>query len=78
MRNSVLKFAILAGGTAAFVISAVQFADAKTTKPKPKPTYEEAWSICTKELDRSHILKVDAGQRYAAGGACMHRYGYQP
>jgi hypothetical protein len=47
-------------------------------KTKPKPTYEEAWKICNTELDHSHILKVDAGQRYAAGAACMHRYGYRP
>ncbi len=46
-------------------------------KIKKKPTYEEAWTLCTAELDRSHILKADAGQRYAAGAACMLRHGYR-
>ena len=61
--------------TVAAALGAVQPAAAKT---KPKPSYEEAWKICNTELDHSHILKVDAGQRYAAGAACMHRYGYRP
>jgi hypothetical protein len=45
-------------------------------KQAAHPTYEQAWGICTKELDRNHIPRQDAGQRQAAGGACMHRYGY--
>ncbi|MGA7431560.1 MAG: hypothetical protein WBW35_14115 [Xanthobacteraceae bacterium] len=47
-----------------------------SAKKKAHPTYEQAWGICTKELDRNHIPRQDAGQRQAAGGACMHRYGY--
>ena len=74
MRNSGLMVAILAGGAAAMLIGAVQIADAKA---KPKPTYEEAWKLCTEQMDRSKILKQDAGQRYAAGGACMMKYGYR-
>jgi hypothetical protein len=45
-------------------------------KVAAKPTYEQAWGICTKEMDRNHILRADATQRYAAGAACMHRHGY--
>jgi hypothetical protein len=48
----------------------------KVKKVAAKPTYEEAWGICTKEMDRNHILRADATQRYAAGAACMHRHGY--
>jgi hypothetical protein len=48
----------------------------KAKKVAAKPTYEEAWGICTKEMDRNHILRADATQRYAAGAACMHRHGY--
>jgi hypothetical protein len=48
-----------------------------SAKKKAHPTYEQAWGICTKEMDRNHILRADAGQRQAAGGACMHRYGYR-
>lgn len=50
---------------------------AAAAKAKAHPTYEEAWTLCTAFLDRNHILKVDAGQRYAAGAACMHKYGYR-
>lgn len=57
-----------------FAISAPAFAKKKQAA---HPTYEQAWGICTKELDRNHILRADAGQRQAAGGACMHRYGYR-
>ena len=53
------------------------------TNPKKKkkvaanPTYEEAWGLCTKQMDRNHILRQDAGQRYSAGAACMLQYGYR-
>lgn len=49
----------------------------KAKKAVANPSYEEAWGLCTKEIDRNHILRQDAGQRYAAGAACMHRYGYR-
>jgi hypothetical protein len=52
-------------------------ASAKTKKTVAHPTYEQAWALCTKEMDRNHILRADAGQRQAAGGACMHRHGYR-
>jgi hypothetical protein len=42
-----------------------------------RPTYEEAWSLCTSQLDQQHILRNEAGQRYAAGASCMLRYGYR-
>jgi hypothetical protein len=56
-----------------FAVSTSAFAKKKQVA---HPTYEQAWGICTEELNHSHILKQDAGQRQAAGGACMHRYGY--
>ena len=60
--------------TVAAALGAVQPAAAKT---KPKPTYEEAWSLCTAQLNKNHILGNEAGQRYAAGAACMLHYGYR-
>jgi hypothetical protein len=50
-------------------------ASAKTKKAAAHPTYEQAWHLCTKEIH--HIPRQNAGQRQAAGGACMHRYGYR-
>ncbi len=61
--------------SAAFALMCAISAPA-SAKKKAHPTYEQAWGICTKELDRNHIPRQDAGQRQAAGGACMHRYGY--
>ncbi len=63
------------------VALALVFATSAPASAKKKqaahPTYEQAWGICTKELDQNHISRQDAGQRQAAGGACMHRYGYR-
>jgi hypothetical protein len=45
-------------------------------KKREHVTYQQAWALCKKEAD---ALPRDAeGQRYARGGACMHRYGYRP
>ncbi len=57
-------------------LGAAQAAVAKTKEAK-KPTYEEAWTLCTAQLNRNHILGSEAGQRYAAGAACMLHYGYR-
>ncbi len=50
---------------------------ASAAKVQKKLTYEEAWTFCNAELNRSHILRADAGQRYAAGAGCMLRHGYR-
>ena len=42
-----------------------------SAKKKAHPTYEQAWGICTKELDRNHILR--AGRRPAPSrGRSLH------
>jgi hypothetical protein len=61
----------------ALLVATSGAASAKTKKAAAHPTYEQAWHLCTKEMDRNHISKADAGQRQAAGGACMHRHGYR-
>lgn len=66
---------LIAAISAGALLSNAQLAAAQKTKAKP--TYEEAWALCTAQMDRSHILKADAGQRYAAGAACMLKYGYR-
>lgn len=60
----------------AIALCAAQSAVAKTKEAK-KPTYEEAWTLCTAQLNRNHILGNEAGQRYAAGAACMLHHGYR-
>ena len=68
--------AVIASAAFALVLATSTSASAKKKQPT-HPTYEQAWGLCTKEMDRNHILRADAGQRQAAGGACMHRYGYR-
>lgn len=60
----------------ALAITTSDMASAKK-KASAHPSYEQAWHLCTKEMDRNNISKANAGQRQAAGGACMHRYGYR-
>jgi hypothetical protein len=74
VRTSSATIVIIAAISTAMLLSNAQPASAK--KEKAKPTYEQAWTLCNAELDRSHILKADAGQRYAAGAGCMLRHGY--
>ncbi len=76
MRTSSVTFIfIVAAIFAGMLLSNAQPASAKN--PEAKPTYEQAWALCTAALDRNHILKADAGQRYAAGAACMLKHGYR-
>jgi hypothetical protein len=67
---------VIVAVSSAIAFGAVQSAVAKTKEAK-KPTYEEAWALCTAQLNRNHILVNEAGQRYAAGAACMLHYGYR-
>jgi hypothetical protein len=43
---------------------------------KARPTYDQAWALCTKALNQAGIRK-DASARYSAGAACMLHYGYR-
>jgi len=42
-----------------------------------KVTYEEAWKHCTNEINNAGVPRDSPGQRQAAGGACMKKYGYR-
>jgi uncharacterized metal-binding protein len=43
---------------------------------KSKPTYDQAWALCTKHINHS-VPKDNHSARYSAGAACMHKYGYR-
>jgi len=67
-----LQIALATLVSVAFVASAdVAFAQDK----KKKVTRQEAWSLCTAEV--SKIPGDQHSQRYAAGAACMKKYGYK-
>jgi len=74
LRTRLTGFAI---AMLALALLAATSGAASAKAKRAKLTYDQAWEHCTKELDRNHILRADSGQRYAAGGACMLRYGYR-
>jgi hypothetical protein len=55
---------------------AALFGTMEAAAAKSKPTYEQAWALCTKHLNRAGVSK-DSSARYSAGAACMHKYGYR-
>ena len=41
-------------------------------------SYEQAWTQCKKDIGGSSFGEnLNTGGRYAAGGACMQKYGYR-
>jgi hypothetical protein len=43
-----------------------------------KLSYEQAWAQCKQEIAKNVPGEAAASAgRYAAGGACMHKYGYR-
>lgn len=76
MQMSNLMRSVITTVSVVIALGAAQAAVARTKEGK-KPTYEQAWSLCTARLNQNHILGNEAGQRYAAGAACMLHYGYR-
>lgn len=76
MQMSYPMRSVITAISVAIALGAAHSAVAKAKEVK-KPTYEQAWSLCTARLNQNHILGNEAGQRYAAGAACMLHYGYR-
>lgn len=62
---------------AAFVMSS-GLADTAVAKTK-KLTYEQAWEVCKKEMDKMGIFgtSTQANERHTRGAACMKKYGHK-
>jgi hypothetical protein len=73
MRHHALATAAGLAVVFAFAIPSNALAQSK------KPTFEQAWAICKKELDAAGVpgANVSVAARHTAGGACMKRYGYR-
>lgn len=59
--------------------AAFGFAAASDAHAAKKLSYEQAWAQCKKEIG-ANVPGSDtttSSSRYAAGGACMKRYGYR-
>jgi hypothetical protein len=50
-------------------------ASAAKKKPPEKLTYEQAWAVCQKHVDK--LARDQQSQRYSRGAACMYTYGYR-
>jgi hypothetical protein len=61
--------------TLASVALLVAAAPVQAQQKKGKVSKEQAWSLCAAEI--SNIPGDQHGQRYAAGAACMKKYGYK-
>jgi hypothetical protein len=46
---------------------------------KKKLTYEQAWEVCKKEMDKMGIFgtTTQANERHTRGAACMKKHGYR-
>jgi hypothetical protein len=66
---------MLAAG--AFVVTS-GLADIALAKSK-KLTYEQAWDVCKKEMDKAGIFgtSTQANERHTRGAACMKKHGYK-
>jgi hypothetical protein len=54
------------------------FIDAAAAQKAKKLSYEQAWAQCKQEVSKNLPGEnVTSAGRYAAGGACMTKYGYR-
>jgi hypothetical protein len=51
----------------------------KAFAAKKKLTYEQAWDVCKKEMDKMGIFgtSTQANERHTRGAACMKKHGYK-
>ena len=73
-----LNYKILAVLLAGAFVAASGLAE-NALAAKKKLTYEQAWDVCKKEMDKMGIFgtTTQANERHTRGAACMKRYGYK-
>ena len=73
--NHKIFTALLAG---VFVIGSGLAENAYAAKKK-KLTYEQAWDVCKKEMDKMGVFgtSIQANERHTRGAGCMKKYGYR-
>jgi molybdenum-dependent DNA-binding transcriptional regulator ModE len=70
MQNAKLTCTFLCLLAATALLGSVESAAAKS-----KPTYDQAWALCTKQLNKT--VPRDSSARYSAGAARMMKDGYR-
>lgn len=73
-----LNYKILTMLVAGAFVTAWGFADGALAAKK-KLTYEQAWEVCKKEMDKMGIFgtSTQANERHTRGAGCMKKYGYK-
>ncbi|MGE5165550.1 MAG: hypothetical protein ACM3IH_16190 [Sphingobacteriales bacterium] len=74
-----LYYRILAAVLAGAFVMGFGLTEDAVAKTKKKLTYEQAWDVCKKEMDKMGIFgtSTQANERHTRGAACMKRYGYK-
>ena len=73
-----LNYRILTVLVAGAFVAASGLAD-NALAAKKKLTYEQAWDVCKKEMDKMGIFgtSTQANERHTRGAACMKKHGYR-
>jgi len=73
-----LNYRILTLLVAGAFVAASGLAD-NAMAAKKKLTYEQAWDVCKKEMDKMGIFgtSTQANERHTRGAACMKKHGYK-
>lgn len=73
-----LNYRILTVLVAGAFVAASGLAD-NALAAKKKLTYEQAWDVCKKEMDKMGIFgtATQANERHTRGAACMKKHGYK-
>lgn len=73
-----LNYRILAVLLAGAFVAGPGLAGSAVAKTK-KLTYEQAWEVCKKEMDKMGIFGtgIQANERYTRGAGCMKKHGYK-
>lgn len=73
-----LNYRILATLVASTFVMGSGLAAPAFAKTK-KLTYEQAWDVCKKEMDKMGIFgtSTQANERHTRGAACMKKHGYK-
>jgi hypothetical protein len=74
-----LNYKILTILVAGAFVTASGLADGALAATKKKLTYEQAWEVCKKEMDKMGVFgtSTQANERHTRGAGCMKKYGYK-
>jgi hypothetical protein len=74
-----LNYKILTMLIAGAFVAAPGLADNAFAAKKKKLTYEQAWDVCKKEMDKMGVFgtSINPNERHTRGAACMKKHGYR-